>query len=170
MTLSDALNAITTIRDTYPPATPISDMRPHDRIEITRLSTLVNRLARTNQTRMDSLLYDASQSNPGPNGQPTLFEPRELYEVLSVDDNGEGMGAYLGAGGSTTLTILPIQMTPDGPAPHPFHGPGITLTFDEVIRLVEEFGPLAYDDHPCPRCRQAAPAGREFCTRCEELS
>ncbi len=166
MTLEAALTEISTIRARYPAGLPILEMDPVDRLRLTHLSRLIRRLAHTNQQRMDTLLYNASQSTP----QPTLFEPHELYEVLSVDDaTGEGMGAYLGSGGSTTLTILPIQMTPDGPVPHPSHGPGLTLTFDEVVRIVEEFGPLAYQDHPCPRCYEAAPASREYCTRCEPM-
>ncbi|MEA3376013.1 MAG: hypothetical protein U9R72_07430 [Chloroflexota bacterium] len=171
MTLREMLQEMGEIKSRYPIGTEPAHMDPEDGHRMAHLRKAIEQQARINQQRMVGLLYDADKETQ----QPALFaaDYREVYQVLSPDfeEEGEGLGARIDRLGSETqITIDPIRRDEEtGRAVrHSQYLGGVTLTFDELVTLLEEFGPLAYDQHPCAICRGAAAPGQQLCPACQD--
>jgi hypothetical protein len=170
MTLQEMLSEFNEIKSRYPIGTEPARMDPEDGHRMAHLQKAITQKAATNQKRMTDLLYKAESQTQ----QPALFaaDLREAYEVLSpdFDEEGEGVGFRIHRMDyETHVTIDPIRRNDDTgqPEEHPGYLGGITLTFAETVRLIEELSPLVFDQHPCAVCRGSAAPGQELCPACQ---
>ena len=170
MTLQEMLEEMNEIKSRYPIGTEPARMDPEDGHRIAHLRKAIAQQARINQQRMKGLLYDAEQQTQ----QPSLFvaDYRELYEILSPDfeEEGEGVGFRIHRTDyETHVTIDPIRRDEETgePREHTAYLRGITLTFAETVRLIEELSPLVFDQHPCAVCRGSAAPGHDLCPACQ---
>jgi len=96
------------------------------------------------------------------------------YQILTPDfdeiGGGEGLAFRIHQiNYETHVTIEPVCFEKSDCQIRPQHWrPNrVTLSWGEIITLLEELEPLLRDFHPCARCDHQAAPGHQLCPACE---